>query len=100
MPHKILELTTLSDTIYSKRIWVDPSRYQIGYELVTTVEKAKELVTKPQDSNIYILKYSHISIKGELHRLDRIEGYRVGRHNKKMVKLLFKCEYKKKRGNT
>lgn len=96
MPHKILELTTLSDTIYSKRIWIDPSRYQVGYELVTTVERANELVTKPQDSKIYMLKYSHVAIKGELHRLDRIEGYRVGRHNKKMVKLLFKCEYKKR----
>ena len=74
MAHKILEPTTLSDTIYSKRICIDPSRYQIGYELVTTVEKAKELVTKTQDSNIYS----------------------VGRHNKKMVKLLFKCEYKKR----
>lgn len=94
MPHKVLELTTLSDTIYSKRIWVDPSRYQIGYELVTTVEKAKEVVTKPQDSKIYISKYSHISIKGEKHRLGRIEGYRVG--SKQMVKLLFKCEYKKR----
>ena len=74
MPHNIMELTTLSDTIYSKRICIDPSRYQIGYELVTTVEKDKELVTKTQDSNIYS----------------------VGRHNKKMVKLLFKCEYKKR----
>ena len=46
MAHKILELTTLSDTIYSKRICTDPSRYPIGYELVTTVEKDKELVTK------------------------------------------------------
>ena len=46
MAHKILEPTTLSDTIYSKRICTDPSRYPIGYELVTTVEKDKELVTK------------------------------------------------------
>ena len=94
MPHNILELTTLSDTIYSKRIWEDPSRYQVGYELVTTVEKAKELVTKPQDSKIYMLKYSHVAINGEVHPLERIDGYRVGRHNKQMVKLLFKCDYK------
>ena len=94
MSHNILELTTLSDTIYSKRIWEDPSRYQVGYELVTTVEKAKELVTKPQDSKIYMLKYSHVAINGEVHPLERIDGYRVGRHNKQMVKLLFKCDYK------
>ena len=54
MQKNVLELTTLTDTIYSKRIWVDPSRYQVGYELVTTAEKAKEMVTKPQDSKIYI----------------------------------------------
>ena len=48
MPHNILELTTLSDTIYSKRIWVGPSTYQVGYELVTTVEKANELITRTQ----------------------------------------------------
>ena len=94
MAHKILEPTTLSDTIYSKRICTDPSRYPIGYELVTTAERANELVTKPQDSKIYILKYSHIAINGEVHPLDRIEGHRVGRYNEKMVKLLFKCEYK------
>ena len=94
MSHNILELTTLSDTIYSKRIWEDPSRYQVGYELVTTVEKAKELVTKPQDSKIYMLKYSHVAINGEVHPLERIDGYRLGRHNKQMVKLLFKCDYK------
>ena len=94
MSHNILELTTLSDTIYSKRIWEDPSRYQVGYELVTTVEKANELVTKPQDSKIYMLKYSHVAINGEVHPLERIDRYRVGRHNKQMVKLLFKCDYK------
>ena len=94
MSHNILELTTLSDTVYSKRIWEDPSRYQVGYELVTTVEKANELVTKPQDSKIYMLKYSHVAINGETHPLERIDGYRVGRHNKQMVKLLFKCDYK------
>ena len=94
MSHNILELTTLSDTIYSKRMWEDPSRYQVGYELVTTVEKANELVTKPQDSKIYMLKYSHVAINGEVHPLERIDGYRVGRRNKQMVKLLFKCDYK------
>ena len=94
MLHNILELTTLSDTIYSKRIWEDPSTYQVGYELVTTVEKANELVTKPQDSKIYMLKYSHISINGEEHPLYSIEGNHLGRHNKQMVKLLFKCEHK------
>ena len=94
MPHNILELTTLSDTIYSKRIWEDPSRYQVGYELVTTVEKANKLVTKPQDSKIYMLKYSHVAINGEVHSLERIDGYRVGRYNEQIVKLLFKCEHK------
>ena len=94
MSHNILELTTLSDTIYSKKIWVDPSRYQVGYELVTTVEKANELVTKPQDSKIYMLKYSHVAINGEVHPLERIDGYRVGRYNEQIVKLLFKCEHK------
>ena len=94
MSHNILELTTLSDTIYSRRIWVDPSSYQVGYELVTTVEKAKEIFTKPQDSKIYMLKYSHVGINGEPHPLERIDGHRVGRYNEQMVKLLFKCEYK------
>ena len=94
MSHNILELTTISDTIYSKRIWLDPSRYLVVYELVTTVEKANEIVTKPQDSKIYMLKYSHVAINGEVHPLERIDGYRVGRHNKQMVKLLFKCDYK------
>ena len=94
MPHNILELTTLSDTICSKRIWLDPLRYQVGYELVTTVEKANEMVTKPKDSKIYMLKYSHVAINGEVHPLERIDGYRLGRHNKQMVKLLFKCDYK------
>ena len=94
MQKNVLELTTLSDTIYSKRIWVDPSRYQVGYELVTTAEKAKEMVTKPQDSKIYMLKYSHVAINGEVHPLERIDGYSVGRYNEQMVKLLFKCEYK------
>ena len=94
MPHNILELTTLSDTIYSKRIWEDPSRYQVGYELVTTVEKANELVTKHQDSKIYMLKYLHVFINSEIHPLERIDGYRVGRYNEHIVKLLFKCYYK------
>lgn len=94
MPHNILELTTLSDTIYSKRIWVDPSTYQVVYELVTTVEKANEMVTKPKKSKIYIINYSHVSINGEEHPLESIEGQHLGRHNKQMVKLLFKCEYK------
>ena len=94
MSHNILELTTLSDTIYSKKIWVDPSRYQVGYELVTTVEKANEMVTKPKGSKIYIIKYSHVAINGEVHPLERIDGYRLGRYNKQMVKLLFKCDYK------
>ena len=94
MSHNILELTTLSDTIYSKRIWVDPSRYQVGYELITSVEKANELVTRTQGRVIYFLKYSHVAINGEVHPLERIDGYRVGRYNEQMVKLLFKCEYK------
>ena len=94
MSHNILELTTLSDTIYSKRIWVDPSRYQVGYELITSVEKANELVTRTQGRAIYFLKYSHVAINGEVHPLERIDGYRVGRYNEQMVKLLFKCEYK------
>jgi hypothetical protein len=94
MPHNILELTTLSDTIYSKRIWVDPSTYQVGYELVTSVEKANELVTRTQGRAIYFLKYSHISINGEAHPLKSIEGNWLGRCNKQMIKLLFKCEYK------
>lgn len=96
MPHNILELTTLSDTIYSKRIWVDPSTYQIGYELVTTVEKANDMVTKPKGSKIYMLKYSHVAINGEVHPLDRIDGNMIkqSRCHTGMVKLLFKCEYK------
>ena len=94
MPYKVLGLTTLSDTIYSKRIWESSLTYQVGYELVTTVEKANEVVAKPQGSKIYTLKYSHISINGELHLLDRIEGQPIGRNNRLIVKLLFKCEYK------
>ena len=41
-----------------------------------------------------MLKYSHVAINGEVHPLERIDGYRVGRYNEQMVKLLFKCEYK------
>ena len=94
MTHKILELTTLSDTIYSKRIWESPSIYQVGYELVVPIEKVNKMVTKPQGSKLYVLKYSHVSINGEPHRLERIEGQYIGRNNRLMVKLLFKCEYK------
>ena len=94
MSHNISEPTTLSDTIHSKSTCVDPARYQVGYELPTNVETANEMVTKPQDSKIYMLKYSHVAINGEVHPLERIDGYRVGRHNKQMVKLLFKCDYK------
>lgn len=94
MQKNVLELTTLSDAIYSIRIWESPSTYQVGYELVTTVEKAKELVTKPQNSKIYMPKYSHVAINGEVHPLERIDGYSIYRHNEQMVKLLFKCEYK------
>lgn len=94
MQKDVLELTTLSDTIYSKRIWETPSTYQVGYELVTSVEKANEMVTRTQGRAIYFLKYSHISINGEEHPLKSIEGNWLGRRNKQMVKILFKCEYK------
>ena len=94
MSHKILDLITLSDTIYSKRIWESPSTYQVGYELVIPIEKANEMVTKPQGSKIYILNYSHVSINGEEHPLESIEGRHIGRNTRLMVKLLFKCEYK------
>ena len=94
MSHKILDLTTLSDTIYSKRIWESPSIYQVGYELVVPIEKANEMVTKPKGSKIYIINYSHVSINGEEYLLESIEGQHIGRNNKQMVKLLFKCEYK------
>jgi len=94
MSYMILDLTTLSDTIYSKRIWESPLTYQLGYELVTTVEKANEVVAKHQGSKIYTLKYSHISINGEDHPLESIEGQHIGRNNRRMVKLLFKCERK------
>ena len=95
MTHKILDLTTLSYTIYSKRIWESSLTYQVGYELVVPIEKVKELVTKQQGSKLYtVLKYSHVSINCELHPLERIEGQYIGRNNRLMVKLLFKCEYK------
>nr|DAJ03186.1 MAG TPA: hypothetical protein [Caudoviricetes sp.] len=94
MQKDVLELSTLSDTIYSKRIWVTPSTYQVGYELVTSVEKANEMVTRTQGRAIYFLKYSHVSINGEEHLLESIEGNWLGRHDKQMIKLLFKCEYK------
>ena len=96
MSHNILELTTLSDNIQPKKIWETPSTYQVGYQLVTTVEKANEVVTNPEGSKIYILKYSHISINGEIHPLDRIEAYKINKckcHIGK-VKLVFKCEYR------
>ena len=83
MSHNILKLTTLSDTIYSKRIWIDPIKYQVGYELVTTTEKAKEIV---------MLKYSHVAINGEVHPLERIDQYEVCIYNERMVKLLFRCD--------
>ena len=94
MQKGVLELTTLTDTIYSKRIRETPSTYQIGYELITSVEKANEMVTRTQGSAIYFIKYSHVSINGEEHPLESIEGNHLGRHNKQMVKLLFKCEHK------
>ena len=96
MPHNILELTTLSDTIYSKRVWLTASTYQVVYELVTSVEKANGMVTRTQGRAraIYFIKYSHVSINGEEHPLESIEGNWLGRYNKQMVKLLFKCECK------
>ena len=94
MQKNILELTTLSDTIYSKRIWETCSTYQVGYELVTSVDKANKIVTRSQGSAIYFLKHSHISINGEEHPLKSIEAHWMGRYNKKMIKMLFKCEYK------
>ena len=94
MQKDVLELTDLSDSIYSKRIWETPSTYQVGYELVTSVEKVNEMVIRAQGSPIYFLKYSHISINGEEHPLESIEANYVGRCNKKMIKMLFKCEYK------
>ena len=96
MPYNVLELKTLSDSIQSKKIWETPSTYQVGYQLVTTIEKANEVVTNPEGSKIYTLKYSHISINGELHPLDRIEAYKINKckcHIGK-VKLVFKCEYR------
>lgn len=94
MQKNILELTTLSDTIYSIRILETPPAYQVGYELITSVEKTNEIVTRTQGRAIYFLKYSHISINGEEHPLECIECNRIYRHNEQMVKLLFKCEYK------
>ena len=41
-----------------------------------------------------MLKYSHVAINGEVHPLERIDGYRVGRYKEQIVKLLFKCEHK------
>ena len=101
MSHNILELTTLSDTIYSKRIYESPSTYQVGYELVVPIEKVNEMVTKPQGSKIYILNYSHVTINGEEHPLESIEAYKINKckcHIGK-VKLLFKCELKEVTNN-
>ena len=58
------------------------------------MKKANEVVAKHQGSKICTLKYSHISINGEEHPLESIEGQRIGRNNRRMVKLLFKCERK------
>lgn len=95
MTHNVLDLSTLSDNIYSKRIWKTPSSYQVGYELVTPVEKANEMVTRTKARRpIYFIKYSHVSINGEEHPLESIEGNWLGRRSKQMIKLLFKCEHK------
>ena len=52
------------------------------------------MVTKPQGSKLYILNYSYVSINGEEHPLESIECQYIGRNNRLMVKLLFKCERK------
>ncbi len=94
MNNDTLELTELSQDIYFKRIWETTSTYQVGYEITVPVEKLNEFNFMKRVGNIYLLKYSHISINGEVHPLEAIEGNYVSGRQKKIAKLLFKCEYK------
>lgn len=97
MNNDTLELTELSQDIYFKKIWETTSSYQVGYELTVPVEKLNSLNSfkfTTKVGKIYMLRYSRISINGEIHPLEAIEGWRVGRRQKKLIKLIFKCEHK------
>lgn len=97
MNNDTLELTELSQDIYFKKIWETTSTYQVGYELTVPIEKLNSLnkfkfTTKI--GNIYMLRYSHISINGEAHPLEAIEGHNASGRQRKTITLLFKCEHK------
>lgn len=91
-----LELTKLTDKIYFKRIWITSSIYQVGYEVTVPYEKLNDFITIDKIGNIYLLKNSHISINGERHPLEGIEGhYTTGYgRQRQLVTVVFKCEYK------
>lgn len=97
MNNDILELTELSQDIYFKKIWETTSTYQVGYELTIPIEKLNTLKSfkfMTKVGKIHLLRYSHISINGEIHPLEAIEGCCASGRQRKTITLLFKCEYK------
>lgn len=94
MNNDTLELTELSQDIYFKKIWETTSTYQVGYELTVPIEKLNNFDLVEKLDKIYLLKYSRISINGEIHPLEAIEGECVIHLQRKCAKLLFKCEHK------
>lgn len=94
MNNDTLELTELSQDIYFKKIWETTSSYQVVYELIVPIEKLNTFDLVEKVGNIYLLKYSHISINGEIHPLEAIEGHNSSGRQRKTITLLFKCEHK------
>lgn len=94
MNNDTLELTELSQDIYFKKIWETTSTYQVGYELTVPIEKLNTFDLVEKVNKIYLLKYSRISINGEVHPLEAIEGHNSSGRQRKIITLLFKCEYK------
>ena len=94
MNNDTLELTELSQDIYFKKIWETTSTYQVGYELTIPIEKLNTFDLVEKVGKIYLLKYSRISINGEIHPLEAIEGHNASGRQRKTITLLFKCEHK------
>ena len=94
MNNDTLELTELSQDIYFKKIWETASTYQVGYELTIPIEKLNTFNLVEKVGKIYLLKYSRISINGEIHPLEAIEGHNASGRQRKTITLLFKCEHK------
>lgn len=94
MNNDTLELTELSQDIYFKKIWETTSTYQVGYELTVPIEKLNNFDLVEKLDKIYLLKYSRISINGEIHPLEAIKGEYIGGRQRDYAKLTFECEHK------